>query len=67
MSRPSQKKSTRQNREHQRKVLRQRKQKNIHHPSPLLPDFPAERVGAPAAGYNWLGQKVASFLGLRKD
>ncbi|HLG61245.1 MAG TPA: hypothetical protein VKY19_04880 [Ktedonosporobacter sp.] len=66
MSRPSPRKIARQNKKNKRKTLHRKNQKNMHYSSSLLSTFPAESIGAPAAGTNWLGQKLASFLRIRK-
>lgn len=69
MSKPSAKKTLRQQRKSRQRKSRQRKfhqeNKHITQNSSISPNFPAERIGAPAAGASWLGRKVASLLKIR--
>jgi hypothetical protein len=66
MSKPSEKKALRQRRKNQQRKTHQPHKRGIQHSSSLLtPDFPAERVGAPAAGASWIGKKIAAFLRIR--
>lgn len=67
MSKPSAKKTLRQNGKHSQKQLHHTDQQSIGQThSYIPPTFPGEQIGIPMAGYRLLGQIIASFLRRRK-
>ena len=62
MSKPSQKKATRQIRRSKQKIQHQKIWKQTQSEAAITPDTQAERTGAPVAGAHWVGQKLSSLL-----
>jgi hypothetical protein len=52
-------------RRHKKRQLQERARKRTTS-THISPGFPAEQIGAPAAGASWIGQKIAAFLRPRK-
>jgi len=50
----------------QKKKQRWKQNQSRMNAQPIPPGFPAEQIGVPAAGANWLGQKVAALFKPRR-